>query len=378
MPTYQYNDGANEATGFSGFGGHLLSAAVDTAAVGEAPPSGDGYLDTLEGVGIEDAEQLTAAASIPEVREELQAVLGIDDSDFQALLDWAGNVLPPDRAALLSAPAPRDLGLGVLAPPPDLIAVAQISGDYADPAKAVALPRAVNLLSFMPPVKSQGGRGVCVGFTLTALHEYVLRRLGVVRDLSEQHLYFETKQIDGSSNACGTFQARAVSVLETRGQCREEIWPYNPSLPCNNHGALPAQARPDGLNYRLATLAVPARDVVAYKTHLASQRPVTLSIPVYDSWYRSAETRRSGRITMRIGNEPAVGGHAVCLIGYNDDQGELSRSPGGGYFIVRNSWGTTWGSQSPYGGGYGVIPYQYIANEAWEAFTAYVPQGGTC
>lgn len=72
---------------------------------------------------------------------------------------------------------------------------------------------------------------------------------------------------------------------------------------------------------------------------------------------------------MRIGNEPAVGGHAVCLVGYQD----TPDSPGGGYFILRNSWHTTWAYESPYGPGYGVIPYQYITNDAWEAFTALVP-----
>jgi C1A family cysteine protease len=106
--------------------------------------------------------------------------------------------------------------------------------------------------------------------------------------------------------------------------------------------------------------------VLAYKEHMSQQQPVTLSIPVYNSWYQSAETRRSGRITLRVGNEPSVGGHAVLLAGYQD----APSSPGGGYFIVRNSWGLTWGSQCPYGAGYGTIPYQYIINDAWEAVTA--------
>ena len=111
------------------------------------------------------------------------------------------------------------------------------------------------------------------------------------------------------------------------------------------------------------------RSVASYKNHMSLQRPVTLSIPVYNSWYLSAETRRSGRITMRVGREVAEGGHAVCLVGYQDS----ASSPGGGYFIVRNSWGTGWAYASPYGPGYGTIPYQYIANEASEAFTAEVP-----
>ena len=166
---------------------------------------------------------------------------------------------------------------------------------------------------------------------------------------------------------------KAVTALQNRGECREVIWPYNPNPPCNNHGVLPAQARPDGLNYRLATLVVSPNNVLAYKTHMSLQRPVTLSIPVYNSWHQSAETRRSGRITMRIGNEPAVGGHAVCLVGYQD----TPSSPGGGYFIVRNSWSTGWAYQSPYGAGYGTIPYQYVHNDGWEAFTAPVPGIGT-
>jgi hypothetical protein len=133
---------------------------------------------------------------------------------------------------------------------------------------------------------------------------------------------------------------------------------------------MPAGARPDGLSYRLRCLAVPTRNVLAYKSHMARQRPVGLSIPVYNSWYQSAAVRQTGRITMRIGNEASIGGHAVCLVGYVD----TPTSPGGGYFIVRNSWGTAaFGSVSPFGAGYGTIPYQYITNDAWEAFTAVVP-----
>ena len=158
--------------------------------------------------------------------------------------------------------------------------------------------------------------------------------------------------------------------LSSRGQCREIVWPYNNALPCNNHGPLPAAARPNGLNYRLATLPVTTRSVLAYKTHMSKQRPVVLSLPVYNSWYQSAATRQTGRITMRLGNEQAIGGHAVCLVGYVD----TASSPGGGYFILRNSWGTAgFGSASPFGPGYGTIPYQYITNDAWEAFTAVVP-----
>jgi C1A family cysteine protease len=39
------------------------------------------------------------------------------------------------------------------------------------------------------------------------------------------------------------------------------------------------------------------------------------------------------------------GGHAICIMGYRTD----------GRFIVRNSWGTTWGDQ-----GFGYLSPDYI------------------
>jgi hypothetical protein len=105
--------------------------------------------------------------------------------------------------------------------------------------------------------------------------------------------------------------------------------------------------------------------VEAYKTQLAQARPVAVAIPTYDSWFLSPEVRRSGRITMRIGDEVEAEGQAFVVVGYQNS----TSSPGGGYFIVRNSWGTAWAYESPYGAGYGTIPYKYIADDAWEVYS---------
>jgi Papain family cysteine protease len=365
-----YTDDANEASGFSSFGGHLLvmpDGGGVTAALGTPGPA---LTTILSGLGIEDAEQVVAIAAIPEARSELQQVLGLQDRAFHDFLDQVTSLLPAARAATFSVPSAKDFGLGVLAPTAEMMASAEASALPLEAEEAVSLPASVNLIPFFQPIRNQGPRGTCVSFCLTALNEYIKRRRGTLVNLSEQHLYYETKLIDGVPAGCGTWQVKAVTVLSSRGPCREIIWPYNSALPCNNHGARPAAARPDGLLYRLATLAVSARSVPAYKTHMSKQRPVTVSIPVYNSWYQSAATRQTGRITMRLGNEQSIGGHAVCLVGYFD----TPTSPGGGYFIVRNSWGTSgFGSANPLGAGYGTIPYQYITNDAWEAFTAVVP-----
>jgi len=357
------NANTNGESEVSGFGGHrMTSVTTHGTLVGATAPAA-----SLSTLWLEDAEQLVAASSVPGLDAELKDALGLSDADYRSIVDTARQLIPPDRLGLVSAPtSTADLHLGALEPPDDIreqpVAVA-----------AAVLPASINLVPGMPPIRNQASRGTCVAFTMTAMNEYFLARNGDVEDLSEQHLYEETKAIDGAANQCGTFQAKAAIVLRQRGECRESVWPYNPNPPCNNHGVQPIQARPDGLRYRLNTHAVPTNDVAAYKAELAQNNPVGLSIPVYNSWYASAETRRSGRITMRVGNEQRVGGHAVLLVGYQD----TPDSPGGGYFIVRNHWSTSWAYQSPYGAGYGTIPYQYITNDAWEAFAADLPAGGT-
>ena len=53
--------------------------------------------------------------------------------------------------------------------------------------------------------------------------------------------------------------------------------------------------------------------------------------------------------------EDINGGHAMLVVGYKDEP----MIPGGGYFIVRNSWGENWAALGEYPG-HAKIPYAYI------------------
>jgi hypothetical protein len=330
--------------------------ATSFHALNVIPGIPSSQVEALAALGFFDAEQLLGAASVEGVSEHFAAALNVSGADLNVTLEAARQVVDSPPAALNPEELPP---LGALAPT-DAIK-AEIAKSATIPAKPPALPPSVNHIALMGPIRDQSARGTCVAFADTAVHELHRRSLGKIEDLSEQFLYHETKKIDGNGG-CGTWQIKAVQVLQALGECSEDLWSYNGQPPCNNNGVEPPNARADAANRKCQPVILGPKDVQSAKTLLAAGNAVGFSIPVYDSWYRSPVVARTGRLTMRINNEPSAGGHAMCFVGYADDPTQ----PGGGYFILRNSWGPQWASASTYGAGYGTIPYAYISNDGWE------------
>jgi C1A family cysteine protease len=77
---------------------------------------------------------------------------------------------------------------------------------------------------------------------------------------------------------------------------------------------------------------------------------------------------RVGDVRLPLPGEKKLGGHAMCMVGYVDDQ----QVPGGGYFIVRNSWGEAFGYDGEVTPGYCRIPYDYVRQYGMEAFAAHM------
>ena len=218
-------------------------------------------------------------------------------------------------------------------------------------------------------IRSQGERGTCVAHAVVALMEHVWKKnRKQTQDFSEQFLYWNCKRQDNAPQLGGTYQRIAIAVLVSEGVCREKTWPYNLKPDADNEGQGPppsrAQVVDEALRYRPTQgIARDPRSSQVIRELMDEDTPVAVSVPVYPSWWGQT-TDLYGQIPMPRPGEQAESGHAVCLVGYGYDP-DFS---GGGFFIIRNSWGAGWASQSPFGPGYGSIPFAYIDHYNWESF----------
>lgn len=186
--------------------------------------------------------------------------------------------------------------------------------------------------NWVTSVKNQRGCGSCVSFATCATMEsrinIVCRNSGMNVDLSEADLFF-----CGCGNCCGNgwFFTNALDVVKSKGVGLESAFPYTPNdQPCRQiapYAKISAWRR---------VLSASER-----KSVIAEKGPVVAGMKVYSdfSGYSSGVYRRTPGATFR-------GNHAVCVVGYSDDEN---------CWIVKNSWGTGWGQNGYVKIGYGEV-----------------------
>lgn len=324
-------------------------------------PQLSAQLSRFQALGVETLEQLQGMAQVASI--ELRSYLGTDVDSLIAAIPASAEAIPAEALDII-ATAEYPLGVEL-----DRVPRLDVAPTFAE-AFETAPGNCRNLVAQMPPIRDQGSRGTCVAHAALAAYEQFLNAQGAYQDLSEQFLYWDCKKSDGIPTSPGTWLAIAMPLLQRDGCCLESTWAYNPlPIPGNEgQGPPPGGAQLQALSYRIASFRTIAPTSVAdYRGELLAGRSVAFSIPVFNSWYRSTAVAYSGDITMPIPGEVRVGGHAMCIVGCIDLP---TQEPiGGGRFIVRNSWDAKWGIKSPYGAGYGTIPYAYISRFGVEAYS---------
>ena len=238
----------------------------------------------------------------------------------------------------------------------------------ASTGRGSASTKTVSLIANCPPIRDQKQRGTCVAFASIGFLEFHLNanETGRVKRFSEQFVYWACKADDGRPTEEGTFVSNARQVLKLRGSCLGRTWKYNPlPIPGNEgQGPPPQGAEFEATGFEFSANSVAAKNPERLRALLDNSKPVVLSVKTFPSWDYPT-TFATGEITMPVPGDKTDGGHAICVVGY-----ELNpRFPGGGAFIIRNSWGTGWAKSSGrFQPGYGTLFFEYVKKYGLEAF----------
>jgi len=218
--------------------------------------------------------------------------------------------------------------------------------------RPVPLPGCLDYSRAMTPVRNQGEEGTCVAFaSVVGVKEYEdSREYKKLITLSPRFLYSLCKKFDGAPDEDGTYPRVAMKMLLKYGVCPEDYWPYSPyqhDLP--KKGASKAAKR-----YSITAYAR-LKGTLQMKRSLLVNGPFLAGIKVFDCWF-TRKALKTGLIPMPGKKDEFQGGHAVCIVGY-DDKRRL--------FTFKNSWGRRWADK-----GYGYLPYAYMQRYCVDAWSA--------
>jgi C1A family cysteine protease len=224
----------------------------------------------------------------------------------------------------------------------------------------VAVPPSVDLRAQCSPVRDQGQLGSCTGFAIAAgLREFMeIKQGGTFTPMSPLFLYYEERKREHTIKQDAGAQPRdGMKVLTKMGCAPEADDPYDVSKFTKTP---PAKAVSDAKSFKISAYHR-LMNLDEMKTCLADGMGFMIGFKVYES-FESDAVAQTGKMPMPGPNESAVGGHAVFVAGYAADP----TWPGGGYLIIKNSWGTSWGDQ-----GYFYMPWDYVqpslVMDAWTA-----------
>ncbi|MEP3421269.1 MAG: C1 family peptidase [Erythrobacter sp.] len=224
------------------------------------------------------------------------------------------------------------------------------------------LPSAVDLRASWWTIRSQGKTGACVGF---ATADSVLRWHYVQRGLigknqfpSPRFIWMANKETDSLTRypssfleVAGSATRDALNVARKFGCVLEPALPMTGGYPLSRASIREfyTGAAPLRIHSFRNLFAGQADRISVLKRWIAQRGPVLTRLTVDRTW-RKATSAKGKLATYRPYD--GAGGHAVALVGYTPN-----------YFIVRNSYGRSWGDK-----GFAYASYNYTQAAFTEAY----------
>jgi C1A family cysteine protease len=202
------------------------------------------------------------------------------------------------------------------------------------------LPDEYDLRNQMPPIRDQGIQGTCSAQTAAAMKEWQEKvDVGFKGYMSPQFIY----NLREEYGAEGMTPRDTMKILNQIGIVPEKHYPYG-KLENLNLETLNPELLDEASKYKIAGYA--RVDLIdGLKKALFANGPCYIAFPVYNP-----EKREFWK--PEFTGQQAIGGHAVCVVGYLKD-----------CFIIRNSWSSEWGDR-----GYTYFKFDDWGTQ-WECWT---------
>ncbi len=211
-----------------------------------------------------------------------------------------------------------------------------------------SLPKSVDLResNHLPPVYAQGDIGSCTANAIGGALEYDRSLQGLGEWMpSRLFIYYNERVLDNTvySDAGSTIRT-GMTVVHKQGYAKSELWPY---IETKYTVKPPKAAYTDASHHITLQYSAVNHTENDIKLVLGEGYPIVFGFVVFKG-LESESARNDGHVPIPEFNQRPLGGHAVMLVGYDDNSQN---------YIFRNSWGASWGD-----GGYGYLPYAYINN----------------
>lgn len=229
-----------------------------------------------------------------------------------------------------------------------------------DGRRAADLPRQFSLRPFTPLPKDQGSINSCIGWamgyaaltTQKAYRDGLTDRLAISRGAhSAMFIYNQVKE---GSCMSGAYVHKAAEFLKESGTCFSEAFDF-PYTQCERQpeATLVAESQQHTIRDFLGLFKKvdPAKTkVTRTKQSIAEGKPVVIGMRIKESLKKLT---RQNPVWIPGGEfDKTLGGHALCVVGYNDSLG---------VFELMNSWGPEWADA-----GFFRMSYRDYAEQAFQ------------
>lgn len=204
----------------------------------------------------------------------------------------------------------------------------------------------------LPPIQDQGNLGSCTAHAVAFLFQLdeITQNINFF-DPSRLFIYYNTRVLEGTTNYDSGAEIRTtIKSINKFGACNEISWLYDfkkfimkPPQHCYDEAKIYTS-----LLYRKVE-----QNILSLKNALLDGNAIAFGFMVSESLNDITDDG-----IMPIPNDSLIGGHAVVIVGYDDEK--IMKDGTKGSFIIRNSWGIGWGEQ-----GYFYMPYNFVIDKKY-------------